>query len=185
MYIYISSCWNWKRTGNDVPWKKNKHYDVCFSDQYKKNDFTNRRYILQNMEKSLGEFFTILNLDCIFYSLTILPDSHVDIKWDRLAPQDYETPPTGTNRINLRIHKTTDQKSRQYFLDAYQHFGALEWRGFRFGRCTHYEVKTSCVDEPWFDAIFYFDNGEQLIIRHINNHVFLVLQDFFTGFLFI
>lgn len=117
MYIYISSCWNWKRTGNDVPWKKNKHYDVCFSDQYKKNDFTNRRYILQNMEKSLGEFFTILNLDCIFYSLTILPDSHVDIKWDRLAPRTMRHhPPAQTGSTYGSTRRRTRNRDNIFWM---------------------------------------------------------------------
>lgn len=132
------------------------------------------------MENALNEFFELINQEYIFYSITIHPDGKTDMKWEGLTPLDYNTPPEGTNRINLRIHKIHPTQ-KHYFLDVFQHFQQTVWRGFPMNRFSHYDVVPT--DGEWMDAVFSFDIGESITLRHIHAPVLLVLQDFFIGFM--
>lgn len=132
------------------------------------------------MEDALREFFELINQDFLFYSITIHPDGKTDMKWEGLTPQDYTTPPGGANRIILRIHKTNSTQ-RHYFLDVFQYFQHTEWKGFPMSRFSRYEI--ILTEGGWFDAVFSFETGETITFRHINTQVFLILQDFFTGFM--
>lgn len=131
---------------------------------------------------TIKEFFEFINQECLFYSINIYQDGTVQVKWENIKPDDYTIVPEIHNRINLRLQKTRHQKTFHHFLDCFQYFeGMTYWRGFRMGHCTHYEMMTS--ERDWFDVVFYFENNQQIIIHHINTNVFLILQDFFSGFM--
>jgi hypothetical protein len=129
---------------------------------------------------TMNEFFEFINHECIFYSINVNNEGKVQVKWKNMQPEDYNIVPEINNRINLRVHKSKQKAC--FFLDFFQYFeGRTYWRGFRMGHCTHYEMLAS--ERDWFDVVFYFENNQQITIHHINTKVFLILQDFFSGFM--
>ena len=131
---------------------------------------------------TIHEFFEFINQECLFYSINVFKDDNIQVKWDDMKPDDYTIVPEITNRINLRIQKTRHQKTSYHFLDFFQYFEEkTHWKGFRMGYCTHYEMMAS--EKDWFDVVFYFENNQKITIHHINTKVFLILQDFFSGFM--
>lgn len=142
-----------------------------------------------NHNNTLHDIFDFINKECLFYSISVKQDHTVQYKWENMVLDDYTmTTPEHINRINLRVHKTRHQKaSFHYFLDFFQQYceETTSWKGFRMGWCTHYEMMSPQTDgnNGWFDVIFYFDNNHQITVRHINTPIFLVLQDFFNGFM--
>lgn len=136
---------------------------------------------------TIKEFFEFINKECLFYCITIHDNGHVDVKWENIEPHDYVVSPEVANRINLRVQKTRQQKRIPYFLDCFQYYQkTTHWKGLQMDYCSHYEIhqnkETNNIDD-WFDAVFYFSNKEKLTIHHINTKSFLVLQDFFHGFM--
>lgn len=139
---------------------------------------------MKNNNDTIKEFFDFINEECLFYSINVNKDGKVQIKWENMMPDDYIMPAENINRINLRIHKTRHQKTYHYFLDCFQHFQETSfWKGFRMGCCTHYEMILLTDERDWFDVVFYFENNHQITVRHINTQIFLILQEFFSGFM--
>ncbi len=131
---------------------------------------------------TIKEFFGFINQECLFYIIDVYKDGKVKVKWENMKPDDYIIVPEISNRINLRLQKTRHQKTYKHFLDCFQHFeDTTYWKGFPMGNCTYYEMMLSGKD--WFDVVFYFENNQQITIHHINTEVFLILQDFFSGFM--
>lgn len=129
---------------------------------------------------NINEFFDFINKECLFYSISITHEGEVNVKWENMRPDDYIVVPSIINKINLRVQKTKD---KPYFLDFFQYSqNRIEWKGFRMLSCSSYELQTY-QEEGWFDAVFHFGENRQLYIRRINTQVFLILQDFFSGFI--
>lgn len=133
---------------------------------------------MEHNNNSIKEFFEFINEECISYSISITEEGCVDVKWENMKIDDYLTPPASViNKINLRVQKT---KNKIYFLDCFQYSQkTMNWKGFRMSSCTSYEIQTN---DNWFDATFHFGENK-LNIYKINTEVFLIIQDFFSGFM--
>ena len=144
-----------------------------------------KKGIINKMENNntVTEFFEFINQECIFYSITVQQDGGIHVKWENMTHDDYTITPDMTNKIIIRVHKS--KQKPYYFLDFFQYFEKRTyWKGFVMNYCFHYEIHQTETPE-WFDADFYFNKNEkqQLTIHHINTKVFLILQDFFSGFM--
>jgi len=130
----------------------------------------------------LKELFKFINQECLFYIITLDNEDQIHIKWKTMTSDDYNTQsPSLKNKIVIRLQKS--KETPLYFLDVFQyHDNKTHWKGFRMEQCAHYEIHPT--DKDWFDAVFYFDKKEEkLTIHHINTKIFLILQDFFSGFM--
>lgn len=132
-----------------------------------------------NHPHPLHDYFEFINKECLFYIITLDQEGHINIKLENMTSQDYVS--DVANKIVLRLSKS--KQTQSYFLDCFQYYdNKTHWKGFRMTSCSCYEVHP--VDMEWFNAVFYFNKKEeQLTIHHINPNMFLLLQDFFSGFM--
>ena len=130
----------------------------------------------------IQEFFEYVNVECLNYHIIMPSDDHVYVEWKNIKETCYTT--QGCDRINLRVQHTKNKTIS--FLDCFQYTASgnhVQWVGFPFVSCTHYEAKTSEAHTDKLDATFYFNDDHQLCFPNITTKIMFLLLDFFQDFL--